>query len=165
PRSVSETRFSESKAKSLAQDFLESRGVKNMVPTYTIKSNNALTISFAYEQDDVIIYPDLIKVMVALDNGQILTYDALGFLMSHEERDLPQPKISIDEARKKLNPDLKVQSERMALIPTSGKHEVLTYEFKTEMRGDSFLVYINAQTGGEEQIFKLLETPNGTLVL
>lgn len=165
PRSVGKAKLSVSKAKSLAEDFLQSRGIKNMMPTYTLRANNTLTVSFAYKQRDVVIYPDLIKVMVALDNGQILTYDAMGFLMSHHKRDLPKAKISIDEARKKLNPELKVKSERMAVIPTAGKHEVLTYEFKAEMRGDTFLVYINALTGGEERIFKLLKTPGGTLVL
>lgn len=164
-RSVGEAKITDSKASSLAEDFLRSRGVKNMMPTYSMKSNNTLTVSFAYKQGDVVIYPDLIKVMVALDNGQILTYDAMGFLMSHHKRDLPQPRLSIDEARKKLNPQLKVKAERMAVIPTAGMHEVLTYEFKAEMTGDTFLVYINALTGDEERIFKLLKTPNGTLVL
>lgn len=113
----------------------------------------------------MIVYPDLIKVLVALDNGQILTYDALGYLMSHRERDLPQPKISISEARKKLNPELEVEEERMAVIPSDGSHERLTYEFKAKMDGEDFLVYINALTGEEERIFKLLHTPGGTLVL
>jgi spore germination protein len=165
PRTVGEAKISDSKASSLAEDFLKSRGIKNMVPTYTMKTNNTFTISFAYKQGDVVIYPDLIKVLVAMDNGQVLTYDALGFLMSHHKRDLPKAKISMDEARKNLNPELKVKAERMAVIPTAGKHEVLTYEFKAEMKGDTFLVYINALNGNEERIFKLLKTSYGTLVL
>ena len=136
-----------------------------MVPTYTLKEGNTLTVSIAYKEGDVIVYHDLIKVLVALDNGQILTYDALGYLMSHRERDLPQPKISISEARKKLNPELEVEEERMAVIPSDGSHERLTYEFKAKMDGEDFLVYINALTGEEERIFKLLHTPGGTLVL
>jgi spore germination protein len=165
PRTVGKAKISDSKASSLAEDFLKSRGIKNMVPTYTMKANNTLTVSFAYKQGDVVVYPDLIKILVAMDNGQVLTYDALGFLMSHHKRDLPKPKVSMDEARKMLNPELKVKAERMAVIPTAGKHEVLTYEFKAEMRGDTFLVYINALNGNEERIFKLLKTTHGTLVL
>ena len=46
-----------------------------------------------------------------------------------------------------------------------GSHERLTYEFKAKMDGEDFLVYINALTGEEERIFKLLHTPGGTLVL
>ncbi|MDK2880984.1 MAG: spore germination protein [Clostridia bacterium] len=165
PRSVDSTKIDDQKGLALAQEFLKSRGIEDMVPTYTLRRQNILTVSFAYRQGDVIVYPDLIKVQVALDNGQILGYDALGFLMSHHRRDLPEPALTADEARQKLNPQLKVLAERMAVVPTSGKHEVLTYEFKAEMDGETFLVYINAQTGQEEHIFKLLETPAGTLVL
>ncbi len=165
PRSVASIKISDSKASTLAEDFLQSRGIKDMVPTYTMRMRNILTISFAYKQGDVVIYPDLIKVQVALDNGQILGYDALGFLMSHHKRDLPQPRLTMDEARQKINPELKVVAERMAVIPTTGKHELLTYEFKAEMKGDTFLVYISALTGEEEHIFKLLKTPTGTLAL
>ena len=99
-RQVDKSEISEEQARTFAENFLKSRGIKNMVPTYTLKEGNTLTVSFAYKEGDVIVYPDLIKVLVALDNGQILTYDALGYLMSHRERDLPQPKISISEARK-----------------------------------------------------------------
>ena len=164
-RQVNEAKISEAQARTFAENFLKSRGIKNMVPTYTLKERNTLTVSFAYKEGDVIVYPDLIKVVVAMDNGQVLTYDALGYLMSHHERDLPKPKISMSEARKKLNSDLIVQEERMAVIPSDGSHERLTYEFKGEMDGEAFLVYINALTGEEERIFKLLHTPGGTLVL
>jgi len=165
-RQVAEAKISEAQARDFAEKFLESRGIDDMEITYTLREGNTLTVSFAYEEDDdVIVYPDLIKVLVALDNGQILTYDALGYLMSHHERDLPQPKISISEARKKLNPELEVEEERMAVIPSDGNHELLTYEFKAKMDGEDFLVYINALTGEEERIFKLLHTPGGTLVL
>ncbi|MFY9432965.1 MAG: germination protein YpeB [Thermacetogeniaceae bacterium] len=164
-RQVDEAKISEAQARTFAENFLKSRGIKNMEPTYTLREGNTLTVSFAYKEGDVIVYPDLIKVLVALDNGQILTYDALGYLMSHHERDLPSPKISISEARKKLNPELEVEEERMAVIPSDGNHERLTYEFKAKMDGEDFLVYINALTGAEERIFKLLHTPGGTLVL
>lgn len=164
-RQVNEAKISEAQARTYAENFLKSRGLRNMVPTYTLKERNTLTVSFAYKEGDVIVYPDLIKVVVAMDNGQVLTYDALGYLMSHHERDLPNAKISMSEARKKLNPDLIVQEERMAVIPSDGSHERLTYEFKGEMNGEAFLVYISALTGEEERIFKLLHTPGGTLVL
>ena len=53
----------------------------------------------------------------------------------------------------------------MAVIPSDGNHVRLTFEFKAMMDGEDFLVYINALTGAEERIFKLLHTPGGTLVL
>ena len=66
-----------------------------------------------------------------------------------------------------MSPSLTVLSQRLALIPTSGQNEVLTYEFQTRAgEGDDaqkILVYVNASTGAEEQILLLLETPEGTM--
>lgn len=165
PRAVSRTKLRDDEAFARAQDFLASRGLVNMVPTYTLREQNVTTVSFAYKQDDVVVYPDLIKLQVALDSGQVIGYEALGFLTSHHKRSLPTPRISWEEARARLSPRVKVLAERMAVVPTSGQREVLTYEFKTQLGDDIFLVYINALTGDEEHILKLLKTSTGTLAL
>ncbi|MDH7578696.1 MAG: germination protein YpeB [Bacillota bacterium] len=165
PRAVPEGKLKDVEGRARAEEFLAARGLTGMVSTYTLREQNILTVSFAYQQDGVIIYPDLIKVQVALDNGQVLGYDALGFLTSHYRRTLPAPRVTLEEARAKLSPRVKVLGERLAVVPTSGQSEVLTYEFKTKLNEDIFLVYVNALTGDEEHIFKLLTVPTGTLTL
>lgn len=165
PREVSRSSLSDEEGQRKAQNFLVSWGVASMVPTYSLRQQNILTVSFVSKQNDIVIYPDLIKVQVALDNGQILGYEALGFLMSHHQRKLPQPKLTLEQASARLSPRLKASTGRLALIPTSAKDEVLTYEFKGQLGKDTFLVYINALTGDEQQILKLLKLPHGTLSL
>ncbi|KUK31936.1 MAG: Spore germination YpeB [Thermoanaerobacterales bacterium 50_218] len=165
PRSVDTSKLTNDQILEKALSFLESRGLKDMVATYILKEENVATVSFVWKQDGVVIYPDLIKVQVALDNGQIVGFDALGYLTSHHKRSLPEPRVSWEQARAKLSPRVELLAERMAVVPTSGQREVLTYEFKTKLDDDTFLVYINALTGDEEHILKLLETPNGTLSL
>ena len=62
-------------------------------------------------------------------------------------------------------PRLKVESGSLALIPTPGLNEVLCYEFQcTGENEDRVLVYINASTGMEEQIFILMQSDSGVLV-
>jgi germination protein YpeB len=165
PRTVLTTKLSDQQALSVAENFLSSRGLTGFMPTYNMRDQNVSTISFAYQQGNVTIYPDQIKLQVALDNGQVLGYEALGFLTSHHQRVLATPAISAAQARSKLSPRVQALSERLALIPTSSKGEVLTYEFKTQLGNDVFLVYINAQNGDEEQVLKLLNLPNGTLTM
>jgi hypothetical protein len=41
-----------------------------MKQSYRITERNTLTINYAYSENGVICYPDLIKVSVALDNGK-----------------------------------------------------------------------------------------------
>lgn len=165
PRQVKSSGVSEKQALDTARRFLASKGYANLVPTYSLKMQNIMVITFADKQGDVIIYPDQIKVQVALDNGQILGFEGMGYLTSHHTRSLPQPVITAGQAQKKVSTRLQVLSERLALIPTSGLNEILTYEFKTKLGGDTFLVYINALNGNEEQILRLLNLPNGTLSL
>ncbi len=165
PRTVAVAKLSDAQALARAQDFLNSKGLTGFIPTYTLRTQNILTASFAYKQGNVVVYPDQVKLQVALDNGQVLGYEALGYLTAHHQRVIATPAISAAEARAKISPRVQVLSERLALIPTTSKGEVLTYEFKTKLADDTFLVYINAQNGEEEQILKLLNLPNGTLTV
>lgn len=136
-----------------------------MKETYYLKQDGVVTINYAYEQNGVIMYPDLVKLKVALDNGEILGIETTGYLNSHEERSLTEPKISMDEAKKILNKDLKIESEGRAIIPTQWQTEVECYEFKGKVDDTEFLVYINTQTGKEEDILVIVNTPNGTLTM
>lgn len=161
-RGIGEAKIGLGEALEKAKVFLSKTEYKSMVPTYSLRQENTLIVSFAYQENDVIVYPDLVKVNVAMDNGQIVGFESLGYLMQHEERNLPKPKLSIEEAEKKLNPNLTVDSKRLTLIPLATGKEVLCYEFKTSYKKDNFLIYINAADGVEEQILQLLHTPGGT---
>lgn len=163
-REAGEQTLDEEQAKAAAAAFLESRGMTNMKESYYVVSDGVCTINYAYEQDGVICYPDLVKVSVALDNGGVVEYNASGFLMNHTDRDLSQVALTADEARESVSPYLTPDEGRLALIPTAGLNEVLTYEFHCEgQNGEQVLVYINAETGYEEQILILLQTDNGVL--
>lgn len=164
-REVSEEKISQEKANEIGKSYLASKGFKDMKETYFIKQGNVVTINYAYNDNGVIVYPDLIKVKIALDNGEILGIETTGYLNSHKEREYVYPKISIEEARKKLNPDLEILSENMAIIPTEWKTEKFCYEFKGKIEDKEFLVYINTETGEEENILVILDTPGGTLTV
>jgi germination protein ypeB len=145
------------------KEFLNSRGISNMKATYYLKEGGIVTINYAYEQNGVTIYPDLIKVKVALDNGEILGVETSGYLNNHTERTFTKAKISIEEAKSKLNKSLEITSEGMAIIPTEWKTEILCYEFKGKIDDTDFLVYTNVETGREENILVIINTPNGIL--
>jgi len=147
------------------KEFLNSHGFPNMKETYYLKEDGIVTINYAYFQNEVIVYPDLIKVKVALDNGEVLGIETTGYLNSHAERVLNSPKITKDEAKENLNKNIEIQSEGLAIIPTEWKTELLCWEFKGKVDNTDFLVYINAETGREEDILIIVNTPNGTLTM
>lgn len=164
-REVREDNIDINEANQKGKEFLTSKGFTNMKETYHMKEGNIATINYAFMQDGVIIYPDLIKVKMALDNGEILGIETTGYLNSHTERNLQNIAISSEQAKSKINEKLKLESERIAIIPTEWKSEILCYEFKGTVDDKEFLVYVNSQTGEEEDILVILDTPGGTLTI
>ena len=146
-------------------EFLKQKGFDNMQQTYYLKNEGVITINYAYSQNGVIMYPDLIKLKVALDDGQVLGIETTGYLNNHTERDLSKVKITKEQAKEKLNKELNIQSELLAVIPTEWKTEILCYEFKGKVDDTDYLVYINAETGEEEEILIITDTPNGVLTM
>ena len=162
-REIQQETISEEQAVKIGKEFLQSKGLNNMTQTYYLKNNGIVTINYAYLQDNVIMYSDLIKVKVALDNGEVLGIETTGYLNSHYTRDIPKAKITEDEAKENLNKKLEINSSRLAFIPTEWKTEVFCYEFTGKINDMDFLVYVNAHTGEEEDILLIVNTPNGTL--
>ena len=151
-------------AKQYAKQYLSSIYQEEFVETYYVIYNNMCTIQYAYSKDNVVYYSDLIKVSVAMDTGEIVEYNADNFLMNHKERQTQTPVIGELSARQQVSDHLTIESSRMAVIPTTREEEPLCYEFLCRGQNDEqVLVYINSETGMEEQILILIETDNGTL--
>jgi len=164
-RPVNEKKIDVDKAKGIGREFLAKHGFKDMADTYYLSEDNTAIINYAYQQNDVIVYPDLIKLKVALDTGEIIGFEAKGYLSAHTVRDIPKPQITMEEARTKINTKVSISSSGLAIIPTDFKTELLTYEFKGKFNNQDFLVYINAITGKEENILMIINTPNGILTM
>ena len=165
-RNVDDIKISKENAVKLARQYLTTIGIGSLTESYYEIAGNIITVNFAYLQNDITVYADLIKVSVAMDNGEILGFDARGYLTNHTDRNIASPKISLDAARKNVSPKLTIKKEKMAIIPSTSLTEKLCYEFLcTGQDGENILVYINADTGAEEEILILLIDENGTLTI
>ena len=149
-----------------AEKYLAYLGMDSMDVTYYEIQNSVMTVNFCYEDLGRRIYPDLVKVSVAMDTGDILGYDARGFLVNHQRRSYPEKLCPVNRALEEISPRLTVQDHRLAVIPTDGGSEKLCYEFTCLAgSGRKVLVYINAETADEEQVLLLEENENGTLTV
>lgn len=161
-RFVGESTISAQDAVTRAKDFLSKNGITDLKESYYSVNDGVCTVNLAKLENGIICYPDLIKVSVALDNGEILALDARGYLMNHRERKIPSAEISKKEAESKLSPYLTVKSHREAIIPTDSAGEKYCHEFLCEAKnGEEVLIYINCETGKEENILLLLRTDGG----
>lgn len=146
--------------------YISKMGYKNMQPTYTLNYDNTAIVSYVYNQGDIAIYPDQIKLKIALDDGSIIGIESEKFLVSHvEKRDIGTPKITVAKAQEKVGKRLKISKISLAIIPTETNKEVLCYEFLGTYKEKSFIVYINASTGYEQRIMEIIDTPNGKLTI
>ncbi len=162
PRGANQKNLSIEEGLNKAKEFLKEKGFKNMEPNYNLRYDGTVLYNFVYKEDDVTIYPDLIKVKIALDTGEVVGFDASAFYMNHQKRNLNGVTLTEAQAQKQIKTDFAIDSVRLALIP-KGEKEVVCYEFKGKYEGSDFIVYINGETGQEEQILQIIQNENGTL--
>ncbi|MBE6719568.1 MAG: hypothetical protein E7571_02790 [Ruminococcaceae bacterium] len=163
---VTSSAITEDNARNLAERYLRELGFNDMEESYYSTQNNVCTVNFAYVQDGMYCYGDLIKCGVALDSGKIVSIDTATYLTNHIPRSRFASKISAKEAQKHLSPYLTVNDVKKCVIPKENGKEVQCWEFLCTGKdtGEDALVYINSKTGAEEDIMLMLYTDGGTLV-
>lgn len=164
-RNVNEEKISMNDAKSIGLEFLKKLGIEDVIDTYYLKDSNMAIINYAAIQDNIILYPDLVKVKIALDTGEVCSVETQGYIFNHVKRVDMGEISSIDEARNIIKSKEYIISEKLAIIPTDYKEEVLVYEFKGKIDDTEFLIYINANTLVEEKVLLILNTPGGVLTI
>ena len=150
----------------LSQQFFEEREIHNMEENYYALQNGIFTVNFAYKENQTTCYGDLIKVGVSKTTGKVISYNAQNYIMNHYERNIGSIPLTKQQALKSVSRELNVVSSKKALIPLENGKEVHCYEFTCTGNDDeNVLVYINGETGLEEQIFILLQSDGGSLVI
>ncbi len=154
-RPIAEKKLSLNQGMEKAQKYLQSFKFDDMSLFNSSEYEHIGVYSFLYQQGDVRVYPDAVEVKVALDNGEILGLTARNYFMNHVERDIPEPGITVQEAREKVNENVSIQEEYLSIIENELGEEVLTHEFIGTMGDDTYRIFINAMDGTEERVEKL----------
>lgn len=146
------------------QAFLLSRGYGAMEMNYYAEYGNVLTINYAAAENNVVLYPDLVKVQISMDNGAIIGVEAGNYLKNHAPRTIELPALSETDAVARLSPRLSVESVRLCVIPY-GLSERLCYEVSATGGGNTYLIYVDAMTGEEVEIMQVVQDGVGALVM
>ncbi|WP_428908955.1 germination protein YpeB [Niallia sp. Krafla_26] len=155
-RDVKDQKISLNDAANKAVKFLTENGFKELEVFESAQYDNLGVFTIIKSMDGVRIYPKSITVKVALDNGQIVGFTNEDYLKSvTSETEIQKPSITIEEARKKINPQVKVMEERQAVIINDLNDAVLCYEFMGILDNDTYRIFINAETGHEEKVEKM----------
>ncbi len=150
-----------------AEEFAKALGYKDLVSVWASDYNGNVFVNLAPKINSVIYYPDLVKVIVARDNGEILGLETMSYLANHTERNIASPAITKTTARNKTSQKIRdgIVSERLALIPRDGGKELLTWEIAAEWNDLKYFVYIDAETGNEVEVFRVIDSDEGTFII
>ncbi|MEG9297456.1 germination protein YpeB [Mangrovibacillus sp. Mu-81] len=154
-REVKESNISLNKAAEKATQFLKENKFEKLELFESVQYDKMGVFTYVTVLDGVRIYPDAIKIKVALDNGQIIGFAAEEYLRNNHDREIAEPGMALEDAKKETNPNLKVMEERLAIIVNDLNEEVLCYEFLGMLGNDTYRIFINANTGEEEKVEKL----------
>ena len=160
-----EEKISLKDAKQSAERFLRENGFFDMTESYYEKKDGSVVINYAYKQDEYVVFPDLVKVKVALDNGEIIGFESLGYVTNHIYRQIPEEKISREEALSKVGTHLKAESVTKAIIPLDDGSEKACWQIQGTVSDRHFLMHVNTQTGDIEDVQILLESDGGILAV
>jgi germination protein YpeB len=160
-----EEKFTMEECREIAEVFVKKAGFDNMKPVWQTSSRAVWQFNFAYEQDGVIVYSDLVKVNVCMERGLVSAVEASTYYYNHTEREIGEVRISSSVAKEKVCSALDVQSVRKAIVPIGNGKERLAYEVCAECEGDMYYIYIDAISGEEVEIFKVINSKEGRLLI
>lgn len=148
-----------------ANEFLVKNGLTEMKPVWINLANNVYTINFAFEQDGVVVYSDLVKIRVCAETEKVIGFEAKSYYTNHTERMIEKALLSEKAAAERVSSNIGIVSARLAVVPVGLKSEKLCYEFSGECDGSTYYVYIDAMTGRQVEMFKVIESTEGQLMM
>lgn len=153
-RPVEQSAITAEEAKSNAAGYIKRHEFEEMKPVRTRATGHIQTITFVPVKEDVLIYPMQVHIKVALDTGDIVGVQAADYVYGAQEvkNVAIQPKLSKQQALDRINQNLNVSYDRLAIIKNEVNEPVLCYEIGGSMGKQSYRIYINADTGAEETV-------------
>lgn len=151
-------------AKNIAEKFANQLGfpVKAISVSKTI--NGILYVNLVSVVDDVIIYPDSVKVGVCSYSGDVVALESRSYLANHQDRDLagfagPDTKTDSNFLNNS-DKGMLLLSTKKAIVEKYGK-EYKCIQYECENMGSKYLVYVDIETGREVQIYKVVNEKEG----
>ena len=156
----SDKNFDLDECDALAREFLSGLGIGNVEAVWLSDAGMVANLTYTTVEDGVRIYPEVLRVRVCEEKGRVVGLDARGYLLNSKDHNTAH-RLSRQGAEGKLGDGLKVYSANLALIPSDG-NEVVAYEFGCTYGEEEYIVYVDANTGEEVEIFRVMESAKGS---
>jgi len=145
----------------LAREFLSGLGIENVEAVRLSDAGMVADLTYVSCDGGVRAYSDMIRIRVCESKGRVVGMDATGYYFNHTERNV-SPELSESDAEAMLSGGLTCEGSSLAIVPVDGE-EVLCYEFDCKFGEEQFIVYIDANTGDEVLVYRVLQSSGGTM--
>ncbi len=159
------SQFSLTACEQKAEEFALSIGLENIKSVWSTKLNGVAYVNLTTVLNNVTIYPEMIKVKVSCSSGEILGWEAQAYAYNHQTRNNLTATVGATTAREKVSTKLTVLTVKLAIIPQEFENDTLVYEFKCGFNNYIYYVYIDALTGIETQVLRVVSTTDGDLLM
>lgn len=150
--------LTDDECKLIAENAVKSLGYDDMETVWVSNSHSSVYVNLAFKKDGAVYYPDLIKVKVASDTGNIIGYECANYIYNHTaERTTAPVENGPDAAKTKVSKKLVVETVRLCVIPTEWNTEIAAYEFYGSYDGGKYFIYIDAETLEEIEVKMVIE--------
>lgn len=159
-RAVAEKKLAPGQLIAKATEMLAKWGFDSVALVSHAENDGTLVMDFAPVAGGVAIHTEMIRVMLAMDNGELVGYDARAYWVNHVDRDLPEPQIGANEAAARTSPRLTVTGEpRLSLIADRRGQERLVWEVPGRVEDQHFRVFVDAMDGTEVDLIRSVGDP------
>lgn len=151
-------------AQTIAKQFLAKNKMNDIECVWHDTIGGNVYLNFAPIQNDVVLYPDLVKMKIDLSDGVVLGFEATSYFTNHTSRNLANFEVSKQSAMQKIDSQYKIQTIKKALAPIDYS-EVLCWEIKATYSQSIYYFYIDAQSGQMVNVLKVVKTNDGSKLL
>ena len=141
-----------------ALSFLQERGFAQMESPWYQVYDGLCVLTCVNVQRGVLIWPDRVTVQVRMDTAEVVGIEARQYWRNHIPRKLQTPLLTASEARAYLSAE--PTAGRLCLLPYEGQ-ERLCWQFSIQHEDDTYISYIDAMTGRELRLEKVMHLESG----
>lgn len=162
--SVEKSSVSREQAENNAVKFMEKLGFENLSPVWFNGGEGISYVNLAPKVNGIVYYTDLVKVKVAEDDGSVIGFESSAYCEKNTDRNSLVPTVTESEAKNLVSKKIDIENVRLAVIP-KGEEEAFCYEIAGKYEGLDYFIYIDALTGNEVNVLRVVNNKQGSLTM
>lgn len=143
-----------------ARQMLQKRGYSDLEFVSAVENDGTLLMEFAPKEGGVAMHVQMIKIMLAMDNGELVGFDARNYWTNRQPRSLSAPAISAAEVVGRVSPQLQVTGQPvLALVADRRARERLVWEVRGTVADQRYRIFLDAADGREVSLLRVAGDP------